>query len=131
RMPKQARDKLSYAAAARLVGEERLKRAGRGSAVSNWKARGVPWDVLGPLLHNRLRAEPPAYDEPAEIQVLEVHIRTMLAPLFTVLPPARRVAVLRHLLTQVSFLADILHERSEGRSLEASTSRDPNVQWEA
>jgi len=122
-----AKSKLSYSDAVRLVGESRLKRAGRGSAISNWKVRGVPWSVAGPLLLTRLRGAPAALDDaPAEIQALEVHLRMILAPLLPLLPAARRTAVLRHLLTQVSLLADVLRDCYGQRADEPPTIRAPH-----
>lgn len=51
---------LPFPDAVALVGDDTLRRAGtsklgHATAYSNWKTRGVPWYILGPMLMARLR----------------------------------------------------------------------------
>jgi len=66
---------VPYAEAVRLVGSEaRLVADVARSTASNWKRRGVPWSVLGPMLaakngHRPRRAETRTTDVLEELRV--------------------------------------------------------------
>jgi hypothetical protein len=60
---------MSFSGAVSLVGETRLRHGTRPSTFATWKTRGVPWNVLGPILLERIMAEkaeprPFVYHEP-------------------------------------------------------------------
>jgi hypothetical protein len=42
-----------------LVGEERLREGHYAQKRSNWKTRGVPWSIVGPILVEQLRNQQP------------------------------------------------------------------------
>lgn len=48
---------MPWTEAVALVSEDRLRAGANLSTVANWKTRGVPWDVIGPILLQRRIAE--------------------------------------------------------------------------